>query len=366
MFGLFSIVKPARLLAVSCLVLAALAAACGTGLAGPLQRDYWPTGAWRSSTPNAEGMDEARLLQAIPYIIQHQLDIRSLLVIRHGYVVFENYYAQGMPDKADTVHSVTKSITSALIGLALQMGILPGLDQTLGQLLPEYFSSAAYADKAKITLRHLLTMSSGLEPIQTKFRDRMMKFYAAEDRVKFFRALPVLHPPGSTFNYCNANSHMLSVILTKKSGMSTADFAQKHLFDHLGIKPLFWARDNQGYDHGSGGLQLTARQMAKFGFLYLNKGVWDGRQVVPRNWVEQSTKGLIRSGRRSRYGYQWWVQPVGGHASFQARGYGGQFIVVAPELDLVIVTKANTKWPGKPTGNFWPLFDLIARAVAEK
>jgi CubicO group peptidase (beta-lactamase class C family) len=349
------------LLVVVCLLLSTGAAQA----VEPPERDYWPTKGWRISTPNTEGMDEAQLLKAIPYIIQNNLDIRSLLVVKNGYLVFENYYAQGMPDKYTTVHSVTKSITSALIGIAHHQGILPDLDQGLGELLPRYFKDGVYPQKADITLRHLLTMSSGVQPVKTKFKNRMMIWYNSEDRVKFFRDLPMMHPPGSTFNYCNASSHLLSVILTKKSGMSTEEFAQKHLFNPLGIKPFFWPRDNQGYTHGSGGVQLTARQMAKFGFLYLNKGMWDGKQVVPKKWVAESTSGLVQPDRRYQYGYLWWVRPAAGHPSFRAWGHGGQFIVVVPDLDLVIVTKSNTYWPGKFSGNFSPMFDIIARSVIE-
>ena len=329
----------------------------------PKQRDYWPTKAWEISTPQSEGMNEAKLLRAIPHLIKHNYDIRSLLVVKNGYLVFENYYAQGMPDRPATVHSVSKSIMSTLIGTAHHQGILPDLDASLAKLLPGYFQGGKHPDKARITLRNLLTMTTGLKPVVTKHYRRFYRWYVSKDRVRFFLEMPVLHQPGRKFAYCNATSHMLSVILSKAAGMSTEDFAQKHLFDPLGIKPFFWNRDAKGYCTGNGGIHLTARQMAKFGFLFLNQGEWDGRQVVPRQWVEQATKAQVRASGNFRYGYQWWIHPAAGRESYRAWGHGGQYIVVVPELDLVIVTTANTKIRPGSSSNFSAMFDLIAGAV---
>jgi len=334
--------------------------------ASPPSRDYWPTRGWQISTPAAQGMDPARLQEVIPFIIDNRLDIRSLLVVRHGYLVWENYYAQGMPDRAATVHSVTKSVTSALVGLARGQGLLNDLDTPLPDLLPEYFDSRTDPGKRKITLRHLLTMTAGLKPVRVQDRELLYQWFFAPDRTRFTLDLPLVHPPGEVFAYSNPLSHLLSVILTQRTGRPLLDLAREHLFGPLGIMPFFWSRDAQGYYGGHGGLHLTSRQMAKFGFLFLNQGRWEEKQVIPAEWVRVSTRAQVGAGQDYDYGFQWWIRPVGGCPSSRAWGHGGQFIVVVPELDLVVAVTSGTELTGRSSGHYSPLFDLVARAVVDR
>jgi CubicO group peptidase (beta-lactamase class C family) len=222
----------ARLFLIIALICAVLGSSAPALAVEPDQRDYWPTRAWEISRPSAEGMDETQLLKALSYIVKKGLDIRSLLVVRNGFMVFENYYGLGMPDRAKTVHSVTKSIMSTLIGLALDQKILPGLDARLSQLLPEYFKYGQHREKAGITLRQLLTMTAGFQPVTTRNYSHMVSWYTSPDRVSFTLNLPQLHEPGKKFAYCNATSHLLSVILTKKSGMDLEDYAKSICSTH--------------------------------------------------------------------------------------------------------------------------------------
>lgn len=143
-------------------------------------------------------------------------------------------------------------------------------------------------------------------------------------------------------------------------------FANQNLFKPLGIQPRLWKQDAQGHNTGHGGLYLSARQMAKFGFLYLNDGNWDGKQIVSADWIEKSTQGRVTAGTNYHYGYQWWVRPVAGCGSYRAWGRNGQFVVVVPELDLVIAVTSKTGLPGKPSGHYSPLFDIVAEAVIDR
>ncbi len=306
------------------------------------------------------------LLKVIPFIINNLPDIQSLLVVRNGYLVFENYYGLGMPDRQDTIHSVTKSFTSALVGIARSQGMLTDLNQTLPDFFPKYYDDRTDPAKRKISLRHLLTMTAGLQPVKVKDWSLLLQWNFSQDRVRFTLDLPLIHPPGQVFDYSNPISHLLSIILTEKSGLSLWDFAHRNLFDPLGIKPRLWKQDARGYYSGHGSLYLSPREMAKFGFLYLNRGVWDGKQIVPADWIDESTQTQVKAGGDYDYGYQWWIRPVAGCPSYRGWGRNGQFIVVVPELDLVIAVTSRTGMPGRSSDHYSPLFDIVAEAVLDK
>jgi CubicO group peptidase (beta-lactamase class C family) len=329
------------------------------------ERDYWPTDHWRQSPPEAQGMDSEKLLRVIPFIIENLPEIQSLLVVRGGYIVFENYYGLGMPDRQKTVHSVTKSVTATLFGIAKDRGLIEDLNLTLPEFFPEYFDVTTDPRKKTISLKHLLTMTAGLQPVNAKDRNLFLAWTFSADRVKFTLDLPVVHTPGEIFAYSNPVSHLLAVILEEKSGQRLASFAARYLFQPLGIDPRLWKEDAQGHNTGHGGLYLSTRHMAKIGFLYLNRGLWDGKRIVSADWIDESTRIQVSAGREYAYGYQWWIRPVTGCHSFRAWGRNGQFIVIVPDLDLVVVVTSRTRLPGKPSAHYAPLFDIVAEAVLE-
>jgi CubicO group peptidase (beta-lactamase class C family) len=336
----------------------------------PKKREYWPTSGWRTSTPEMQGMDSAELMIADEFIENRLPDAFSLLVIKNGYLVFEKYYSWGSPEKYAVVHSVTKSVTSALIGIALDKGYLKSVDQKLTEFFPEYITDDLDPRKKKISLRHLLTMSAGF-----RWNDRgpvMRNWYTSSNWAKFTIQLPQEKNPGDVFDYNSSTSHLLSIILSKSAKTSTLDFAKRNFFEPLGIQSAYWHQDPQGYYIGGFGLGLSARDLAKIGFLYLNNGYWNGQSIVSEYWVKESTAQQIQAFRHPiygafGYGYQWWVKKVDGCSSFRAWGRRGQFIVVVPELDLVIAVTSKTAQPHPPTAiHYSPLFDLVATAVKRK
>ena len=333
----------------------------------PPARDYWPTAEWKTSTPEAQGMDVAKLMIADEFVKERLPDAFSLLVVRNGYLVFEQYYSYGSIFRQSVVHSVTKSVTSALIGIALEKGYLKSLDQKLADFFPEYITAESDPRKMEITIRHLLTMSAGFE-----WDDRgpsMKEWYFSSNWIKGAIQLPQVDDPGSVFTYNSSTSHLLSAILTTSTKNKTLDFARQTLFEPLGITSAYWHTDPKGYNIGGFGLSLPARDLAKIGFLYLNDGYWEGTSIVPYTWVRESTQQKIQAyGHpvygRFGYGYQWWVKEVDGCRSFRAWGRRGQFIVVVPELDLVIAVTSNSQLPHPPTSiHYTPLFDLVAASV---
>jgi CubicO group peptidase (beta-lactamase class C family) len=331
------------------------------------KREYWPTSGWKTSTPEQQGMDSAKLMIADEFIQNRLPDAFSFLVVKNGYLVFEKYYSWGSPEKYAVVHSVTKSVTSALIGIALDRGYLKSVDQKLVEFFPEYITDESDPRKKEISLKHLLTMSAGFE-----WNDRgpsMRNWYSSANWVESAIQLPLENNPGEVFNYNSSTSHLLSVILTKSTKTSTLDFAKKNLFEPVGIQSAFWREDPQGYHIGGFGLGLSARDLAKFGFLYLNNGYWNGQSIVPEQWVKQSTEQQIQAFSHPLYGtfgysYQWWVKQVDACSSFRAWGRRGQFIVAVPELDLVVAVTSNPGLPHPPTSiHYSPLFDLVAASV---
>jgi len=197
----------------------------------------------------------------------------------------------------------------------------------------------------------------------------MRNWYLSSNWVKSAIQLPQENTPGDIFTYNSSTSHLLSAILSKSSEISTLDFAKQYLFEPLGIQSAYWHQDQQGYHIGGFGLGLSARDLAKLGFLYLNNGYWNGRNIVSESWVNESTSQQIQAVShpiygKFGYGYQWWVKKVDGCNSFRAWGRRGQFIVVVPELDLVIAVTSNPGQPHPPTSiHYNPLFDLVAAAV---
>ena len=336
----------------------------------PKKREYWPTSGWRSSTPEMQGMDSAKLLIADEFIQNRLPDAFSLLVVKNGYLVFEKYYSWGSPEKYAVVHSVTKSVTSALIGIALDKGYLNSVDQKLIEFFPEYITDDLDPKKKEISLKQLLTMSSGF-----RWNDRgpvMGDWYTSSNWAKFTIQLPQENNPGEVFNYNSSTSHLLSIILSKSIKTSTLDFAKRNFFEPLGIQSAYWHQGPQGYYIGGFGLGLSARDLAKIGFLYLNNGYWNGQSIVSEYWVKESTAQQIQAFRHPiygsfGYGYQWWVKKVDGYSSFRAWGRRGQFIVIVPKLDLVIAVTSDVRLPHPPTSiHYSPLFDLVAASVQRK
>lgn len=309
------------------------------------------------STPEAEGIDAAALADIYAQA-QNMTYIQSLLVLRHGKLVAERYFNGYTVYAADSVKSVSKSILSALVGIALHQGHLKRVEQDLAALLPDVVSETQYADKSSITLKHLLTMNSGLAPMR---RETYRPWIQSPNWVTHVLEKPLAMTPGTGFSYSTGDSHLVAVALAKAVGGNALDFAQKHLFDPLGARLTAWKTDPQGYSHGGTDMYLTPRDMAKFGQLYLNKGRYNGKQIVPATWVETSTTTQVTL-PGSDYGYYWWKHQFEAHEGFAAHGYAGQLIMVVPTLDMVMVTTANSRLRRHIAG---PNFRSIASLIEE-
>ena len=288
--------------------------------------------------------------------------VLSFMVVRHGRIVYEKYYSGNNQDSLVVVYSVTKSVISALTGIAIRDGHISDVDMKLTDILPHYFSDNPDPRKREITIKHLLTMTAGLEIADDE------AWAKSPDWCKYVIDRPLVYNPGEKFDYNSGLTNVLSVILTKTTGMTTKEFADKHLFGPLGITDYTWWQDPQGYYLGGWGLRLTPRDMAKFGYLYLREGMHNGQQIVPRQWVQESVTLHSYPEKTDGYGYAWWLDKLEDrvhgkkYQAFFALGYGGQFIWVVPELDIITVITVKEESPND-TPEYAAIWHLIHNYV---
>jgi CubicO group peptidase (beta-lactamase class C family) len=296
--------------------------------------------AWPVSTPEEQGMDSARLAAMLTQIQADNRNIHSILIARHGTLVLEAYFHPFNRETPHNLYSCTKSVTSALMGIAIDKKLVTGIDVPVHTLFPDVTVDSP--DKEAITIRHLLTMSSGIEwtePLRSGLNDTW-SFIEADSPPQYFFNRAIAAPPGKVFNYNTGGSHLLSMIIQNAAGMTTEEFARQNLFELLGIQNVHWEKDTHGFTTGGTGLALEPEDMVKIGQLYLQQGKWDGRQILPAAWVKESTQSHITVSPGINYGYQWWVRPNG---TFNALGWGGQEIIVVPSQDLVVVVTAGQR-----------------------
>lgn len=283
--------------------------------------------------------------------------LRSLLVSVCDEVVEEHYFHGWSAERPANVKSVSKSIVSILVGIAIDRGFLSGVDQPIADFFPSYFAGDVDPAKRAITVGDLLTMQSGLETTSNRNYGR---FVQSPDWVRHVLSRPVVANPGGRRIYSTGNTHLLSAIITQSTGLSTLDFARRYLAEPLGITLPAWLRDPQGVFFGGNEMLLPPRGMIAVGQLYLRSGTSGGTRVVSRQWVEASLTPRSRSERSGRaYGYGWWLREFGGFETYYAWGYGGQFIFVVPRLDMVAVMISSPHPGDGRRAHLRALYDMV-------
>ncbi len=301
-----------------------------------LEREYWPTEEWQLSTPKKQKMDSSKLNEMVDYIDYNSLEVDSITIVRNGYIIFEEHFRGSFPEYKHFVWSVTKSFTSALIGIALFEGYIEDVNLKVVDIFPEITINNYTLGKENITIANLLTMTAGFDWTDDINWPQMV---GAENQVAYILNLPMIFEPWTYFNYDTGGTHLLSAIISKASGNSTLEFAQEYLFNPIGIRNYSWDVDNQGYYYGGHGIYMVPRDMARFGYLYLNNGTWDGESIIHTDWVRNTTEAVIDFGGGEGYGGLWWVSYGKGY--YAARGRHGQMIYVVPEHDIVAVVTSN-------------------------
>jgi CubicO group peptidase (beta-lactamase class C family) len=304
----------------------------------------YPDDFWQPATFEESGMDGTKIDSVLRRISSANMEVHSFLVAHRGRLVVE-YYGwnsgsnpdhpvephQVVPDEPHWQASTTKSFISALIGIALEDGVISGVDQKAADWFPDYEDLNPSPEKDEITLEDLLTMRSGLE-----FPEGDVSTAEAPDPARAMLARPVVGTVGETWNYANGNSDILAEILRVATGQTPLDYANERLFGPLGIPAPEWEAGQNGTQFGGFGLSLTSRQMARFGELYRNSGSFLGAEVVPAAWTDESTEPRCDTPWGGQYAYHFWV-PSTATGFFQTLGARGQVIFVNRELELVIV-----------------------------
>ncbi|MCZ6827510.1 MAG: serine hydrolase [Gammaproteobacteria bacterium] len=290
--------------------------------------------------------------------------LHSLLISHKGELVLEKYFNGRNRRQTANVKSVSKSWISALVGIAIEQGYIEGLDQPISEFYDEMLNGDSNASKRSITIGNLLSMQAGLET--TSFYN-YGAWVLSDNWVRFALQQPLRAPPGTRLMYSTGNTHLLSAILTQATGKSTLQFAREELGQPLGFHIEAWPTDPNGIYFGGNNMEITPRQMLAFGELYLNKGRANGRQVIPESWVDLSLQRLAESSReRGRYyGYGWWLRDMAGVQIAYAWGYGGQFILIAPGLDLVVVTTSSSLPGSDRRSHIRRLYDVLEKRVVE-
>ena len=280
---------------------------------------------------------DSMVLAAMLEVIQNENhEVDSVTVIRNGYMVVDAAVYPYDQNTTHPIHSCTKSIVSALIGIGIEEGNIESVQVPVLDFFPDRLADNIDANKEEMTLEDLLTMTSGFDCTDSYLYrwSGLNQMRGSEDWIQFMLDLPMTATPGTQFEYCNGASFLLSAIITETSGVSAFEFAKTHLFGPLGITDVVWPTNPQGINIGWGELSMLPHDLAKIGYLYLREGQWDGEQIVPSSWVEDSTQEYISATLEDGYGYQWWVDDSG---VYMALGYAGQFIFVVPEKDMVVV-----------------------------
>lgn len=330
--------------AVFALVAAALVVCSGT-VRKPV--DAGDQADWIVVPPAEVGLDADQLEAARAYGFQQEFYTQAIVVIRHGYLVAEWYDKDSSRDALANSWSIAKSFTATLIGMAIADGLIAGVEVPLADYIPAWQGT----DRAAITLHDVLAMSSGLDWIedydQLESEDGIsdaFELVLEPDPMRGVLAQPVRDPAGDVWTYSSGDTMLLGYVLRQVTGKTAAVLAQEKLAAPLGMQELHWWQDATGETYTFCCLDATARDFAKFGQLYLQKGVWDGKQLLPAQWVQDSTSPQAKS--NPGYGYQWWTNhpdategnwPTLPESTYFALGHNGQYVAIFPELDMVVV-----------------------------
>jgi CubicO group peptidase (beta-lactamase class C family) len=322
--------------------------------------DYTPDGPddWRISTPAEQGVDST-FLHTLYGKAANRSKVFSVLVVKNGYLIAERYFNGASEPQKPRLQSVTKSFTSALVGIAVREGCLSSVDQKMMDFFPELADRVRDPRKNRITIRQMLQMRAGYPWEESS--DELFDILYGGFRPSLLADIDLAYDPGTDMEYSNLTAHLLGVIVARACQTDLKSFATEYLFHPLGIEPGEWIQDWEGYYNGHADLHLRPRDMAKFGLLYLNEGEFGGVQVVPSEWVRASLQTYSEDAWDNKigdnyadmgYGYQWWSANASGQRFNFAWGHGGQEIAVVDDLNLVVVITGDPQF-GDHGGGSW-------------
>jgi len=328
---------------------------------------------WQVSSLKEQGIDSVAINNL--YVEAQSLDnLYGLLVVKNGYLVAEKYYNGKSVNDASPTASVTKSITSALAGIAIREGYITGKNQKLKDFFPEINWESADPRKSDITVEQILQMRSGYPWEESD--GYLNTLFQTSNWIPLLSQFPLMHDPGTQFGYSNLTAHIMGIIISRGSKKTLLAFAKEYLFDDMGITVPYWPADVSGYYYGMGDIHLPPRSLAKFGQLYLDNGVWNDIQFIPSEWVNQSLqvyssstyeREILNYIHNLQYGYLWWSGASGSHTIWFAWGHGGQMIVIVRDLNMIVIATAapqpgfdNAAWQKEKA-----IMELVGRFISK-
>jgi len=306
---------------------------------------HFPIENWSISSPEKQGIDSEQLIKIFDHVKENDINIHSLILIRNGYLALEAYFYPNSRKIVHDVASVTKSITSILIGIAIDKGYIKSVNQPVLGFFIDHKIAHLDDRKKRLTIEHLLTMRTGLCQNFSDGERQLDDMRETDDWVQFMLDQPLLTEPGTEFAYCTGGTHLLSAIITQATGMNELEFARQYLFEPLGIHDVIWPVDPQDNNTGGFDLHLQSLDIAKIGYLLLNEGNWEGKQIISRKWIEQSTRVQVMLDDGERYGYLWWL-PNENPDLIEGRGRGGQRLIFSKQRNIVLVFTGSGFEPG--------------------
>ena len=310
---------------------------------------------------SAEATARKPVLEAAAQSAAAMPRLRSLVVSHQGAIVLERYFNGARAAQPANIKSASKSIISALVGIAVARGLIKGVDQPISDFFPELMKEPEPRKRA-ITIEDLLTMRSGLESTSGRNYGAWVQ---SPNWVRFVLRQPLIDEPGTRVEYSTGSTHLLSAVLTKATRTSTWQFAQQELAKPLGFPLAKWMTDPQGIYFGGNEMLMTPRQMLRFGELYLNEGKVGDQQLIAKSWIERTRvpRGRSRWGSDREYGYGFWIRRFAGHDAYYAWGYGGQFIFIIPGRDLVVVTTSRADASRERRDHLDGIYEMVEELV---
>lgn len=296
-------------------------------------------------------------------------DLQGLVVARNSVIVAEKYFNNADSEADPNLHvmSVTKSISATLIGIAIEKGFIESVNQTISDFLPDEVDLINPA-LGQVTIRHLLTMTCGHDWHEIGSESEFGDWVNAPNQLNYILNKPIINTPGTVFNYSDGAAHLISVILSIATAMDASDFANLYLFNPMGLSDRYWRSDKQSFTYGGVGLHVGNHDMIEIGYLYLNRGNYNGQQIVSSAWIDSVTSFHISTNNiipfLTDYGYYWWLGSAHGHEFICANGYGGQFIFVVRDLNLVVSSRTNYRVSESKAGeNWYYVLDIIINQI---
>jgi CubicO group peptidase (beta-lactamase class C family) len=283
--------------------------------------------------------------------------LRSLIIQQHGVLLHEEYNTGRTATKDFNIKSASKSIIGLLTGIAVEEGFIPSIDEPISRYFDDYFEENPDPKKENITIRNLLSMQAGLRSTSS---GNYGAWVISNNWVEFALDQDFVSEIDGRMVYSTGTSHLLSVIISKATGMSTKAFAEKYLFEPLNIRVGGWDRDPQGFYMGGNNMALSPKDLLKIGQMLLDEGRWEGKQIIAPDWIKDSFKTYTYSNYNPYgYGYQWWNKETAGYTTFFAWGHGGQYIMMIPELDAVVIMTSSVTNASRRRTYKRPVFTLL-------